>query len=185
MPPQPPIASRLPETPRRSTFNGHGDRRFNSAILPGGSRRNHDGWEARLTAHITEITGRYSELIAKAALLAAGWTVHDSVTDEAYDVLATDPLTGVPAKVQIKTIRQREDRGGDLVVYAKKGNGTTYDRSEADYIVGIWAANGEIPRVYMFENRMLGEYWASEARASERWVELSISLDRSTHSKGV
>jgi len=104
--------------------------------------------------------------------------VHDSVTDEAYDVLATDRVNGEAARIQIKTIRQREDRGGDLVVYAKKGNGTTYDRSEADYIVGVWAANGELPRVYMFENRMLGEYWASEARASERWIELPLAFDR-------
>lgn len=111
--------------------------------------------------------------------MAAGWTVHKAETDEAYDILATDPLTGVYAKIQVKTIRQRMDRGGDLVIYAKKGNGTVYDRAEADYIVGIWAADGEIPRVYMLENRLCGEYWASEATASERWVELGIALDRS------
>jgi len=35
--------------------------------------------------------------------------------------------------------------------------------------------------VYMLENRELGEYWASEARASERWVELPIALDRSAY----
>ena len=113
------------------------------------------------------------------ALLANGWTVHTSETDEAYDILATDPVNKAHVKIQVKTIRQRFDRGGDLVVYAKKGNGTTYDRADADYIVGVWAADGEIPRVYMFENRMLGEYWASEARASERWVELPIALNRS------
>jgi hypothetical protein len=129
-------------------------------------------------AHVTEITGRYSELIAKAALLANGWTIHESVTDEAYDILATDPVSGQHVKIQVKTIRQRHDRAGELVVYAKKGNGTAYDRADADYIVGVWAADGEIPRVYMFENRMLGEYWASEASAAERWVELPIALDR-------
>lgn len=129
-------------------------------------------------AHITEITGKYSELIAKAALLANGWTVHESVTDESYDILATDPISGVHVKIQVKTIRQRHDRGGELVVYAKKGNGTAYDRADADYIVGVWAINGEVPRVYMFENRMLGEYWASEAAAAERWIELPIGLDR-------
>lgn len=129
-------------------------------------------------AHISERTGKYSELIARAALLANGWTVHTAVTDEPYDILATDPLSGDHVKIQVKTIRQREDRRGDLVVYARKGNGTTYDRADADYIVGVWAENGEVPRVFMFENRMLTEYWASEARAAERWVELSIALDR-------
>jgi hypothetical protein len=127
------------------------------------------------------VTGKYSEMAARLALLANGWTVHTSDTDEPYDILATDPLNGAHVKLQVKTIRQRLDRGGDLVVYAKKGNGSTYDRADADYIVGVWAADGEIPRVFMFENRMLGEYWASEARASERWIELSIALNRSAN----
>ncbi|CAM2954267.1 hypothetical protein PASE110613_09370 [Paenibacillus sediminis] len=130
------------------------------------------------TAHVSEITGKYSELIARAALLANGWTVHRAETDESYDILATDPVSGDHVKVQVKTIRQREDRGGDLVVYAKKGNGTAYDRADADYIVGVWAADGEVPRVYMFENRLLTEYWCAEARAAERWVELPIAFNR-------
>lgn len=130
-------------------------------------------------AHISEVTGVYSELVAQVALLANGWRIHESKTAEAYDILATDPVSGEHVKIQVKTIRQRMDRGGDLVIYAKKGNGTTYDRSDADYLVGVWAEDGEIPRVYMLENRLCGEYWASEARASERWVELPISLNRS------
>lgn len=134
------------------------------------------------TAHQTEITGKYSETAARLALLANGWTVHTSVTDEAYDILATEPLTGAHVKIQVKTIRRRADRErngvADLVVYAKKGNGTAYDRADADYIVGVWAEDGEIPRVFMFRNRCLTEYWASEAKAAERWIELSIALSR-------
>jgi hypothetical protein len=129
-------------------------------------------------AHVTEITGKYSELAARLALLANGWTVHKAETDEAYDILARDPLAGEYAKIQVKTVRQRMDRGGDLVVYARKGNGTTYDLSDADYIVGVWAVDGEMPRVFMFENRLCGEYWCAEARARERWVELSLALNR-------
>jgi len=129
-------------------------------------------------AHISETVGKYSELAARLALLANGWTVHKAETDEAYDILAQDPLTGDYAKIQVKTVRQRMDRGGDLVVYAKKGNGTTYDLSDADYIVGVWAQDGEMPRVFMFENRLCGEYWCKEASAAERWVELSMALNR-------
>lgn len=77
------------------------------------------------------------------------------------------------------------DRGGDLVVYARKGNGTTYDLADADYIVGVWAVEGEVPRVFMFENRILGEYWCAEARASERWVELSLALNRDAYAEAV
>jgi hypothetical protein len=139
-------------------------------------------------AHITEITGKYSELIARAALLANGWRVHTSDTEEPYDILATDPVSGDHVRIQVKTIRQRHDRKkadgtSDLVVYAKKGNGTAYDRADADYFVGIWSADGETPRVYMFENRLLTEYWASEAAAAQRWVELPIALDRTTFSE--
>lgn len=130
------------------------------------------------TAHITEITGKYSELAARLALLANGWLVHQAETDEAYDILARDPLTGYYAKIQVKTIHQRTDRAGDLVVYARKGNGTTYDHSEADYFVGVWAVEGEVPRIFMFENRLISEYWASEAKAATRWVELSLALNR-------
>ncbi|PAD72410.1 hypothetical protein [Paenibacillus campinasensis] len=133
------------------------------------------------TAHISEVVGKYSELVAQIALLANGWRVHESKTAEAYDILATDPVSGEFAKIQVKTIRQRMDRGGDLVVYAKKGNGTAYDRADADLIIGVWVIEGEAPRVFIFENRLCGEYWASEARASERWIELPLALNRSIY----
>jgi len=110
--------------------------------------------------------------------MAAGWTVHRPVTDEPYDILATDPVNGEHYRIQVKTIRQRTDRGGELVVYAKKGSGEPYTKSDADYIVGVWAENGVAPRVYMFEVRGIGEYWASEASAAARWVELPLALDR-------
>lgn len=132
-------------------------------------------------AHASEIVGKYSELVAQVALLANGWRVHESRTAEAYDILATDPVSGEFAKIQVKTIRQRMDRGGDLVVYAKKGNGTAYDRADADLIIGVWVIEGEAPRVFIFENRLCGEYWASEARASERWIELPLALNRSIY----
>lgn len=133
------------------------------------------------TAHISEVVGKYSELVAQLALLANGWRVHESKTAEAYDILATDPVSGEFAKIQVKTIRQRMDRGGDLVVYTKKGNGTAYDRADADLMIGVWVIEGEAPRVFIFENRLCGEYWASEARASERWIELPLALNRSIY----
>ena len=110
--------------------------------------------------------------------MANGWRVHTSDTEEAYDILATDPLSGQHVKVQVKTIKQRDDRRGDLVVYARRGNGTAYDYSEADYFVGVWAVDGEIPRVYMFENRLLTEYWAREADSTNRWIEMPLALNR-------
>lgn len=130
-------------------------------------------------AHITETTGKYSELIARAALLANGWqAVSTSETDESFDVIARDPLSGQFATFQTKTIRKRHDRGGELVVYAKNGRNKAYATTDFDYVVGVLSEDGEVPRVFMFENRGIGEYWASEAAASKRWVELPISFDR-------
>lgn len=130
-------------------------------------------------AHITEVVGKYSELIARAALIANGWeAVSKSETDESFDISARDPLTKEWKTFQCKTIRTRDDRKGELVVYAKNGRGVPYEKSDADYIIGVLGNEGEAPRVWYFENRGIGEYWASEARASKRWVELPIALNR-------
>jgi hypothetical protein len=113
--------------------------------------------------------------------MANGWTVHKSETDEAYDILATDPLTGEHKRIQCKTIKLRDDRRNEMVIYARKGSGEPYAKSDADYIVGVLVTEGAPPRVWMFENRGIGEYWASQTKAAERWVELSIALNRSIY----
>lgn len=121
---------------------------------------------------------RYAEMTARLALLACGWKVHTSDTDEAYDILATDTVNGDHVRIQVLTICERFNRGGELVVYAIKANGEAYTRFDCDYIIGVLADNGERPLVFMFENRELSEYWSSGTRAAERWLELSITLDR-------
>jgi len=131
-------------------------------------------------AYKTERVGKYSELIARAALIANGWgAVSTSETEEPFDVSAKDPLTNEWKTFQVKTIRKRSDKKDELVVVARNGRGKPYDQSDADYFIGVLGEDGELPRVWMFENRGLQEYWASEARASQRWVELTICLDRS------
>lgn len=125
--------------------------------------------------------GVYSELVAELALLANGFTVSRTRTAEPFDFKATDPVNGREYKIQVKTIRKRMDRGGELVVYATNGRGQKYEQSDVDYFIGVLAEEGEVPRVYMFENRGLREYWSSETRASKRWVELPIGLDRSIY----
>ena len=135
------------------------------------------------TAHASEVIGKYSEVIAKAALIAAGFEVAETETDEPYDFVAKDPLNGEWATFQCKTIRIRHDRGGEMVISAKNGRGDGYDKTDVDYIIGVLAENGEVPRVFYFENRGCREYWASEQSASKRWVELPISLDRTIFEK--
>lgn len=129
-------------------------------------------------AHITEVVGKYSQVIAKAALMANGWEVAETETDETYDFVARDPVDREWYTFQCKTIRKRSDRNNELVVYAKNGRGIPYAKTDADYIIGVLGEEGEIPRVWYFENVGCGEYWASDAGASKRWVELPLWLNR-------
>lgn len=132
------------------------------------------------TAHLTERVGVYAELIAEAALIASGWLgVARPTTDEYYDLTAIDRLTGEHKTFQVKTLKRREDRGDNLVLFAKKGDGKPYSLEEsADYYLGVLIDDGEVPRVFAMENRNISEYWAKETSASERWVELPVALDR-------
>lgn len=132
-------------------------------------------------AHITEVIGVYSELVAEMALMANGYVVSRTRTAEPYDLKAVDPLSKAEIKCQVKTIRKRHDRKDEMVVYATNGRGKTYEKSDVDVFIGVLAEEGETPRVFMFENRGIREYWATEARASKRWVELSIALNRSVY----
>lgn len=129
-------------------------------------------------ATYTETIGTYSEIVAELALLANGYTVSKTRTSEPFDMKAAEPLTGAELKVQVKTIRKRGDRNNELVVYATNGSGQKYDQSDVDVFIGVLAEDGEAPRVFMFENRGIREYWATEAKASKRWVELPLAFNR-------
>ena len=114
--------------------------------------------------------------------MASGYLgVSKPTTNEYYDLSAIDPLSRQHVTFQVKTLKRREDRGNNLVLFAKKGDGKPYDPDEsADYYLGVLVDDGEIPRVYAMENRNISEYWAKETDASNRWVELPIALDRGT-----
>lgn len=131
-------------------------------------------------AHLTERVGVYAELVAEAALMASGYLgVSKPTTHEYYDLSAIDPLSREHKTFQVKTLKRREDRGNNLVLFAKKGDGTPYGPNEsADYYLGVLIDDGEVPRVFAMENRNISEYWALETKASERWIELPIALDR-------
>jgi hypothetical protein len=124
-------------------------------------------------AHITTTKGRHSELLAQTALLANGWTVMESTTPEVFDIGITRPGMGREFyRVQIKSARPRDDRNGEVVVYARKRNGESYTLDEADYFIGILEND-----VYMFPNRELSEYWCPAHALSEKWTKLEIGID--------
>lgn len=139
--------------------------------------------ELNSIANISEVVGAYSELIAETALIAGGYIVSRPRTTEPFDLKVEHVAGGGEYKVQVKTIHVREDRGNEWVVSGRKGDGLPYTKSEVDYFVGVRVDDGEVPRVFMFENREIGEYWASEVRAVKRWVELPIALDRSLYNE--
>lgn len=138
------------------------------------------------TAHISERVGVYAELVAEAALMASGYLgVSKPTTNEYYDLSAVDPLSKAHVTFQVKTLKRREDRGNNLVLFAKRGDGKPYGVDEAaDYYLGVLIDDGEVPRVFAMENRNISEYWALETKASERWIELPVALDRSVLEEG-
>ncbi|WEZ21210.1 hypothetical protein P5661_06425 [Bacillus subtilis] len=130
-------------------------------------------------AHKTEDTGKYSELIARAALLASGWqAVSTSETEEAFDISAKDPLSGEWKTFQVETIIVREKRGGKRIVQARKNDGTPYTLDEVDYFIGVEVGTGPAPAVWMFENRELTEYWGPQSKEGKRWVRMDLAFSR-------
>ena len=91
------------------------------------------------------------------------------MVDEPYDLVAKPPDSDSWLKIQCKTIRVRNDRRGQLVVYARKGNGDTYKREECDYIVGVHGDD-----TYLILNREISEYWKPEiVKEGYEWTKLS------------
>lgn len=121
-------------------------------------------------AHETQILGKVSEITAALALIANGWEVAEPVMAEEYDLVAKDPIDKKWRTFQVKSLRRRSDRNNEMVIVGRKNNGGTYQPSEVDYMLGVDTVNDV---VYMVECSGLSEYWASEATAAKRWVELS------------
>ncbi|MCY8472405.1 hypothetical protein [Bacillus halotolerans] len=130
-------------------------------------------------AHLTEVVGKYSELIARAALMASGWeAISKAETEEPFDISARDPGTGAWCTFQVKTIAIRDDRNGELKVNGRKGNGKPYIKSDADYFIGVLVGGGDGPKAWMFENRGITEYWGPQSGEGKRWIEMDLDFRR-------
>lgn len=119
----------------------------------------------------TVTRGTHSELLAMTALLANGWDVSEPVSPRRFDLVIKPPNSTEWVQAQVKTARQRQDRNGEIVVYAKKNNGEVYTVDEAKYLIGIY--NGE---VFIFENREITEYWVAEDKIAEKWTHLPLNF---------
>ena len=132
-------------------------------------------------AHITEVIGAYSEKLAEVALMASGYTVLKPTTAEPYDYVALGSGNRT-LKVQVKTIRIRNDRNNELVIVATNGSGALYSEEDVDCFIGV--LGGDQPRVFMLANRGIKEYWSTLDRAPKRWLELPLGLNRGGDSNG-
>lgn len=117
--------------------------------------------------------GVHSELRVMTALLANGYEVSKPIVPEPYDLTVRDPRDGRHFRVQVKTAHIREDRGGSIVVTAKKRNGASYTLDECDYIVGVTK-----DAVYMIENTEQTEYWAMPDLVDAKWRRLGVDFVR-------
>lgn len=120
----------------------------------------------------TASIGRHSELLAQTALLANGWTVLESIVPEPFDLAVTKRGDNRICRIQIKTLIQRNKNGIDYyVLKGKKNNGDVYDKHDCDIFIGVTNS-----RVYLVDNRCLGEYWTRVDEVSTKWTELPTTI---------
>jgi len=130
-------------------------------------------------AHKEETIGKFAEMIARAALMAAGWSgVSKPETEEPYDILAAEPISGEIKRIQVKTIRDRREKRDTLTVSGRKNTGKPYTKADTDYFIGV-LIEADVTKAYMFECRGITDYWMPKRNEGKReWVELKLNLDR-------
>jgi len=129
-------------------------------------------------AHRNIQKGVHSQLLAATALLANGWEIAEPFCPESYDIVAKDPDSGQWKEIQVKTLQIREDRGGAIVLHARKGNGQKYSKDECDFFLGILDDGS----VYLVQNEGKREYWAQPGTLG-KWKRLDTAMTRLTERK--
>ncbi|MRX54656.1 hypothetical protein GJU41_11800 [Bacillus idriensis] len=123
-------------------------------------------------AHHTTTRGRMSELIAQTALLENGYSVAEWIVPEASDIIAYDRANEQLMLIQVKTLRKRDDRNGEYVLYGRKNNGDKYSKADCSHFIGVY--NTE---VFLIENRGdIAEYWCPADKVDEKWQRLSTTV---------
>lgn len=129
----------------------------------------------------TGTIGTHAELIAMTALLAAGYEVAEPVAAESYDLVAKEPGTGVWRTFQVKTLRYRDDKGGDGGYYVLNGtrnNGVAYGPPDVDYMIGVAG-----DACYLVPCTGQSEYWAAAGAIDEKWRKLTVGMRTGSENK--
>lgn len=128
-------------------------------------------------AHYSQLTGYTSEKIVELGLMTMGWQVSRPVVDESYDLLVHKPDTPPDQflRLQVKTIRRRDDRKNEMVIYATNGRKRPYTKDDCDYLVGV-----EGTTFYFVPCIGQQEYWASDEKAAQKWERFELDLSKTT-----
>src|SRR5699024_11411105 len=94
---------------------------------------------------------------------------------EPYDLIVggkEDNGDAVRFTVQVKTLKVRNDREGQLVVRGASQDGTPYSKQEVDYLFGVDLKNNV---GYLIRNNEQSEYWSKDLEtARNKWTELRL-----------
>lgn len=126
-------------------------------------------------AHESTNIGGAAESIAKAIFLMNGFSVAEMVVPEPYDLIVggkDEEGNAVRFTVQVKTLKIRNDRAGELVVRGAAKDGTPYSAKEVDYLFGVDLRNNV---GYLIRNNEQSEYWSKDFEtARTKWTELRL-----------
>lgn len=126
-------------------------------------------------AHESTRIGGASEALAQAMFLQNGFSVFTSVVPEVYDLIVIgkdDEGTNVPFTVQVKTIKIRHDREGQLVVNGSNKGGKPYPAIDVDYLFGVHVPTST---GFLIPNNEQVEYWAKDFEvARSKWTEFTL-----------
>ena len=126
-------------------------------------------------AHESTNIGGAAESIAKAIFLMNGFSVAEMVVPEPYDLIVggkDEEGNAVRFTVQVKTLKIRNDRAGELVVRGAAKDGTPYSAKEVDYLFGVDLRHNV---GYLIRNNEQSEYWSKDFEtARNKWTELRL-----------
>ena len=126
-------------------------------------------------AHESTNIGGAAESVAKAIFLMNGFSVAEMVVPEPYDLIVGGKDgngDAVRFTVQVKTLKVRNDREGQLVVRGASQDGTPYSKQEVDYLFGVDLRNNV---GYLIRNSEQSEYWSKDLEtARNKWTELRL-----------
>lgn len=124
-------------------------------------------------AHESSLVGSVSESVAAAILMDNGFSVFTALVPESYDLIAVgtnEDGTKSFFKIQVKTVKIRNDREGQLVIKGTNGSNKPYSTDDVDYLFGVYGTLG-----FLVPNSSKTEYWCNDFEsARQKWTEYKL-----------